>query len=420
MANKPNKYLTDKQIRELPVGEKRYKVVVGEPKELYVRVNPSGKKVFFVKYKLAGREIVRVLQEFRPGIYEAKLARKDANEILRCVASGKNPDELVAIQNGKYLFKNLFKTYIEMKSVTLSEGYLKKVTDRHKKYTIPSLGDKDAKEILQSDLFAILNGIFNPNNPRSRLESVHKLINELKQIFDIAYKDGYIARNPADGLHSSFPSVKRFNRETGKEGHFKSIVDLEILSEFFDDLRKDADMNLQTKRALFLQIYTANRPGNTVKARWRDIDLDKRIWTIPAKEMKMRYPHRVALSEQAIAVLKEQKLFSGNHEFVFPSEKTETGHITTEGLGKALKRLGGGKYSVTPHGFRATFRTICTINLAQLNLLGLSNKTIETALAHQENDQVVAVYERTRATDEQLIALMQWYGDFLSNLPRAV
>ncbi len=105
-------------------------------------------------------------------------------------------------------------------------------------------------------------------------------------------------------------------------------------------------------------------------------------------------------------------------DFVFPAV-TMTGHLNRDSISKAIRNLGGkDKYHsvAISHGFRATFRTICSLHITELMRLGVSEKTIENALAHTEHNAVKYAYERQTATIEQNRVLMQWYADYLTSL----
>ena len=111
MANISKAHLSDKEIKNLKAKDKRYKVAVGSPKELYLFVHPSGTKTFFLR--LAGNKIVS-LKEFRPGIYSVAEARKEANALLAQLAQGKELDVILG-KSDKYKFKSLFDKLIEQK-----------------------------------------------------------------------------------------------------------------------------------------------------------------------------------------------------------------------------------------------------------------------------------------------------------------
>ena len=412
MANISKAHLSDKDIKNLKAKDKRYKVAVGSPKELYLFVHPSGTKTFFLR--LAGDKIVS-LKEFRPGIYSVAEARRDANALLAQLSQGK----VILGKSDKYKFKSLFNKFIEQKRRKENqESTIAKIIRMVSTYILPKFGDRDVNDIKRNDLLEVFNAIFNPNNKKSRLVTIHRLINYCSAVFDIAMHDEYIGRNPCAMLHKEFPTSSRHNKNCQINTAYHALTEEADIKEFLDDLKMDDKLELATKRALYLQILCVNRPANTASAKWDDIDLEKGIWTIKAREMKSRTAHQIALSSYAIKILKEQQLFSESDEFVFPSTNA-AGHLHRDSLSKAIRNLGGkGKYKdrATSHGFRATFRTICSTHKAELYSLGVTEEAIESALAHVESNEVKRSYERKKATIEQIATLMQWYGDYLNSI----
>ncbi|WP_297192877.1 site-specific integrase [uncultured Campylobacter sp.] len=420
MANIAKTYLNDKDIRSLTQKERKYFRVVGNPKELCIFINPKGTKVFSLRIRHNEKSYFYKIKEFREGIYSVAEARKDAIKLLKELEGG-NDIQALKNANEKYKFKNLFALFMQQKRKKgLSDSYTKKVIQMHEKYLLPSLAEFDVKNIKYSDLLVILNAIYNPNNPRtSRLETIHRLINHLQGVFKIAIKDRYLDFDPSFGLKDEFPSPARFKVLHSIDTRYPALTQKEDLQDFIKDLKNDNKMELQTKRAIYLQILSVNRPFNTASAKWTDIDFENRIWTIPANEMKTRTAHEIPLSETMIQILKEQFLFSGNiSKFVFPAFNT-LGHIHRDSIGKAIRNLGAkNKYKekASSHGFRATFRTICSQNKGELLKLGISEEVIESVLAHKELNQIKFSYERQKATIEQKRELLQWYENYLNNL----
>ena len=416
MANISKAYLLDKDIRLLEFIGKDYKKVVGSPKELYVCVYEKTKmKTFSLYYN---KHYIKI-KEFREGIYSVADARRDATKLLKELESGKDMATIKG-KNDKYLFKNLFELHITQKQKRgLKDSYLKKIVDMANNYLMPSLASRDVKGITYSELLVIFNAIFNPNNPRkSRLETIHRLINELNAVFKIAIKDRYIEHNPSDGLHDEFPTSSRFNLDNQIDTRYPALTNESDIKSFIIDLKNDNRLDLQTKRALYLQIICGNRPINTASAKWSDIDLENGIWTIQATEMKAKSEHKIPLCSYALKVLKEQQIFSGNSVFVFPAD-TMAGHLHRDSISKAIRNLGGkDKYNgkVTSHGFRATFRTICSLHKAELLQMGISEEAIESVLAHKEYNPVKFSYEREKATIEQKRTLLEWYANYLNNI----
>lgn len=237
-----------------------------------------------------------------------------------------------------------------------------------------------------SEIKEILNAIFNPNDPnKSRLETIHRLIDNVNEVFNIAERNGHINKNFIPHLHKEFPTSRNFKQRNNIDSRLSAITDDKILKEFLHDLKCDGKIDLQTKRALYLQILCVNRPINTASAKWDNINFDEQTWTIPANEMKMGYAHQIALSTYATKILAKQKKFCIiDNGFVFAAFNKQN-HIHKDSLNKAIINLNGGKYKglATTHGFRATFRTICSRNKAALLQMGISDEVIETALAHK-------------------------------------
>nr|WP_314378544.1 Arm DNA-binding domain-containing protein [uncultured Campylobacter sp.] len=183
MANIAKQTLQDKDIRNLETKSKQYIKAVGNPKELYIWVNPSGMKTFSLRHR--GKYIK--IKEFRENIYSVAEARRDATKLLKELESGKDIQTIKG-KSDKYRYKNLFDVYIAQKRKKngISESYITKIVKMNEKYILPSFGERDIKTIKYSDILVILNAIFNPNNPRtSRLEILHRLINDIDKVFAI-------------------------------------------------------------------------------------------------------------------------------------------------------------------------------------------------------------------------------------------
>ncbi len=410
MGRVARKLLIDKDIRALEPREVTYRVVVGNPSELYLFVYPSGNKSFFIRKNDKFHKVGR----FRQAIYNVSDARKDANAMLRIIETGGELDST------KYLFKNLYARYIRQKHKQgLSKGYVEKIEALCERYLLPDLGDLDVKDIKFSYLLDLLNAIFDPSNPQqSRLETIKRLSLHLNGIFNIALKDRYIDYNPTFGLRQEFPTKSKFYLNNDIDSRLPAIVDEKELQEFLCDLASST-LDLQVKNALYLQILCVNRPINTASAKWSHIDLDSALWIIPAKEMKTQAPHTIALNSYALGILQRQKQATARLQsiFVFPAFNSLK-HLSRDRLNTALQTIANGKYKgrVTAHGFRATFRTICTLHKAELLQKGISDEVIESALAHKTDNEIKYAYEREKASLEQLRILMQWYGDYLNNL----
>jgi integrase len=151
------------------------------------------------------------------------------------------------------------------------------------------------------------------------------------------------------------------------------------------------------------------RPGELRMAEWAEFDLANATWTIPAARTKMRRPHRVPLSPQAVAVLNALAEVTGSGRLLFPCVRSVSRPISENTLNAALRRLGYSKDQATAHGFRATASTL-------LNESGKWNAdAIERQLAHVENNDVRRAYARGEHWDER-VKMMAWWSDHLDAL----
>lgn len=163
------------------------------------------------------------------------------------------------------------------------------------------------------------------------------------------------------------------------------------------------------KCALQLQALTFVRPGELRHAEWSEIDLDAAQWNIPAEKMKLRLPHVVPLSSQAVDILKELEPLTGRSRYVFPNGRGLARPLSDNGVLAALRTMGFTKDQMTRHGFRAAARTILDEVLQQRVDL------IEHQLAHAVKDPNGRAYNRTAHLPARR-EMMQTWADYLDGL----
>jgi integrase len=165
-----------------------------------------------------------------------------------------------------------------------------------------------------------------------------------------------------------------------------------------------------TKAALRLAPLVFVRPGELRHAEWVEIDFGAAEWRISAPKMKMRRPHRVPLSRQALAIIRELQRISGGGRWLFPSVRSVVRPLSENTLNAALRRLGYGPEQMTTHGFRAMAST-------RLNEIGRWNPdAIERQLAHQEPDDVRRAYIHAADYWPERVKMMQAWADYLDEL----
>jgi integrase len=151
------------------------------------------------------------------------------------------------------------------------------------------------------------------------------------------------------------------------------------------------------------------RPGEIRAAEWAEVDLDAAEWLIRAERTKMRRPHLVPLSRQALEILSEMKRHTSTGKFVFPSERGNARPMSENTLLAALRALGYSQTQMTPHGFR---------HMASTMLHGSRkwrSEVIEFQLAHSDRNSMRAVYNDSEYLDERK-EMMQWWADRLDAL----
>ena len=169
--------------------------------------------------------------------------------------------------------------------------------------------------------------------------------------------------------------------------------------------------------ALMLSALLFQRPGEIRRMQWSEIDLDTGIWEIPAAKMKMRRPHVVPLSTQALEVLRELQPLTGHAiglkpdapHYVFAGARSRLRPLSENAVRVGLRTLGFGNDDMTPHGFRAMARTILD------EILGFRPDIIEAQLAHEVRDPNGRAYNRTSFLEERK-KMMQAWADYLDGL----
>ncbi len=174
---------------------------------------------------------------------------------------------------------------------------------------------------------------------------------------------------------------------------------------------EDFDGQPSTKAALRLIAIVFTRPGELRNAEWTEFDFENATWTIPAGRMKMLRQHLVPLSRQALKILNEPRVITGDCRLVFPGARSIQRPISENTLNAALRRMGYDKDEVTAHGFRATAST-------SPNESGkFSPDSIARALAHQDPDEIRRAYLRGAYWQER-VSMAQWWSDHLDVLRR--
>jgi integrase len=168
------------------------------------------------------------------------------------------------------------------------------------------------------------------------------------------------------------------------------------------DLRKREGMGA---RALEFLILTAARSGEVRLATWDEIDLDAKLWTVPAEHMKARKLHRVPLSAAAVELLETLPRMEGS-EFVFPAARG--GALSDMTVSAVCRRMG---VAAVPHGFRSSFKDWCRSSTSY------ADEVSELALAHVNSDSTRAAYARDELLPQRTKLMTAW-AKYCATVPK--
>jgi integrase len=163
-----------------------------------------------------------------------------------------------------------------------------------------------------------------------------------------------------------------------------------------------------TRCALQLAPLVFVRPGELRQAEWSEFNLETAEWRIPAEKMKAGAVHIVPLSTQALDILKEIHPLTGHGKYVFPSPRTDSRPMSSNGILSVLRRMGYSKDEMSGSGFRSMAGTL-------LNEQRWNRDAIERQLAHAERNNVRAAYNHAEFVPERK-KMMQSRADYLEGI----
>lgn len=391
--------LTDTAIRKAKPADKPVRMFDGGG--LYLEVSPSGGKWWRLKYRFDGKE-KRISLGVYPDTSLAK-AREKRDEARQQLANGIDPGENKKAQKAARAelaansFEVVAREWLERRAPTLSEKHVEKVLARLVKNLFPWIGARPIAELAAPELLQALRRV----EGRGAIHTAKRLLQYAGQVFRYGVATGRCQRDIAADLRGALTEEK--------EVHRAAITDPKKVAELLRAI-DGYQGELATRCALRLSPLLFVRPGELRHAEWSEIDLDKGEWNIPAEKMKMRLPHLVPLSRQAVEILKEVQPLTGQGRYVFPSQRTAERPLSDNTINASLRRMGfDTREEMTAHGFRAMARTILD------EVLGFRPDYIEHQLAHAVRDPNGRAYNRTAHLGERR-KMMQAWADYLDKL----
>jgi len=389
--------LTDMKIQKTKPQEKSISLFDGGG--LYLLVTPSGGKLWRFKYRFNGKEKKLAFGSYPEiGLQDARQRREDARRLL---ANDVDPDTVRKAQkNAKTqeteTFEVIAREWHDRFKPTWTTGHSDTIMSRLERDLFPWIGKHPIAQIKAPELLAVLRRV----ESRGALESAHRIRTICGQVFRYAVATGRAERDPAADLRGALPQPQEKHRaaitEPAKVGELLRAID-------------GYQGGFVVKCALQIASLVFVRPGELRHMEWSELDFENAQWNIPAGKMKMKEPHLVPLSQQAMEILKDVKKLTGTSRYVFPSGRSFDRAMSENAILAALRRMGYDKDEMSGHGFRAMARTILD------EVLHIRPDYIEHQLAHAVRDPNGRAYNRTAHLEERR-KMMQTWADYLDAL----
>jgi integrase len=386
--------LTEIKIKNAKPKEKDFKMFDGGG--LFLLVKPDGSKLWRCKYLFEGKEKLASFGKYPlVPLLQARILR---DEIKSQILSGidhneqkKQAKEKIeqAGQSSNNTFEKVANEWMAKKEKTASPKYAKRIKDRIVNNIFPFVAKMPLVEIKRSDIASAIKIVDN-RTP----ETAGRCLTYIKSIFEYAEDSGYILINPVASINPSSiitKTVKSNFKHINEEARFA-----ELLLAF--DAYKGNYITRQLIRFLPLVI---TRPTEARTAEWKEVDFENAIWTIPAHKTKMKAEHLVPLSKQAIKILEEVKIFTGDFKYVFASPVKNVVPLSDSTIMKAIRVLGFSDEQ-TAHGFRHVFSTINHDMAPEKTLV------IEKALSHKDKNIIRGTYNKAKYIEQRRELLQDW------------
>ena len=388
--------LTATAVKQAKPQPKTYKLWDGG--SLYLLVNAKG-KYWRYDYRFADKRKTLAL-----GIYpdiSLKAARKKHEEARDNLANGIDPNahkqakraaDQDALANS---FEVIALEWLQKRGVK-SESTEQRQNSLLKNDLFPYLGKRPISRITSPDLLKTLRRI----ESRGAIETAHRAKQLAGQIFRYAVATGRAERDPSVDLKGALAQPTKT--------HFKAITEPNEIASLMLAIH-NYQGSPAVMAALKLSPLLFCRPGELRHLEWKEVKFKETRIELPAEKMKMKEPHIIPLSTQAMEILEELHLITGRGRYVFPNARGASRPLSDNGVRTALRTLGYTNEQISPHGFRAMARTILD------EVLNFPLDWIEHQLAHAVRDPNGRAYNRTKHISQRQ-QMMQTWADYLDGL----
>ncbi|MGH1399015.1 MAG: tyrosine-type recombinase/integrase [Alphaproteobacteria bacterium] len=361
----------------------------GDGRGLFLYVKATGARSWVLRYQVQGRR-----RDLGLGAYpdvSLAMARDRATEARRLIAEGEDP--ITKKQQAKpKTFHEAALELIESKRPGWKNAkHAAQWTSTLEAYAFPKIGQVQVAKVETADVIGALTPIWS-----KKPETANRVRQRIEAVIDYASALGIRSGdNPArwrGHLDHLLPKPKKVRAVK----HHPALPHAQI-ADFMTDLAKREGV---AARALAFTILTAARSGETRGMTWGEVDLDAKVWTIPAGRMKAAKEHRVPLTETARALIGQRAMGSPDEALIFGSEAKPGKPISDMSMTAVLRRME--RMDITVHGFRSTFRDWAGEST------GFPREVIEAALAHGIKDKAEAAYARSDLFDKRRKLMEAW------------
>jgi len=376
---------------------------VGGVDGLALQVTPSGAQSWVLRFRSGGRQREMGLGSF-PTVSLAA-AREKARQLRSIVSDGGDPIAMIQARASAALAeRQAQKTFSEVAEQYIAQHEKSWKNPKHqaqwaatlRTYAEPLIGKLLVKDIRSAHVIGVLEPIWT-----TKTETATRVRSRIELVLDYATARGYReGLNPARWKGNLDAALPNASKVAPVRHH--AAVDVKDAPAFMRRLKEQQGMGA---RALEFLVLTAVRSGEVRGARWSEVDLEARLWTVPASRMKSGREHRVPLSNDAAALL---AALPGDHlpdDHVFVGTR---GPLSDMSLTAVLRRM---KVAATAHGFRSTFRDWVSEHTEYSGEVG------EMALSHAIGDKVEAAYRRGDLLAKRVSLMADWAAFLTGSRP---
>lgn len=396
--------LSEVKVKNAKAREKVYRISDGQG--LCIEIKPTGLKFWRYRYMIDGRATMLAIGSYPEiGLAEARRLHQIARANTK---TGVDPVQVKKAEKqakkakDENTFENLYLEWLDKRMTEITPRYRLQITESMQRDILPLIGDKPIKEVSAADVLNIMH------NTIARIKATSQRKTATGESAAILNRQfvGAVCQYAAQTLRADFDPTQAVRRAVKKSQvqHARALSKIELAALYSGVTAYHGTMAV--RGCLTLLLLTMTRSTEARHARWRDIDFESKLWTIPAEMMKKRRTHIVPLSNQAITLLQEHQQYSGSNEWVFPSPKHQILPIGVTTINRALEYLK--LDDTTGHDFRSTASTV-------LNANRFNRDWIEIQLAHVEGNQTRRSYNHADYLLDRH-DMMQWWADYLDTL----